>query len=773
MGTVYLAAQETPVRRQVALKVIKPGLDSAPILARFEAERQALALMDHPHIARVFDAGTAADGRPYFVMELVQGVPLTRYCDQARLSPRARLELFLPVCQAVQHAHQKGVIHRDLKPSNVLVAQYDGEPVPKVIDFGLAKAVGHKLTDQSACTQVGTLLGTLEYMAPEQAELTNPDIDTRADVYALGVLLYELLTGTPPFTAQQLGNAPFTDLLWLIREAEPARPSVRLAAAPDLSALATARGMEPKGLTKLVRGELDWVVMKCLEKDRNRRYETANALARDVQRYLAGEPVLAVPPSASYRLRKFARKHGAALATAAALTGLLVSGVAVSSWQAVRATRAQQAEAERAEGEKKAKEEAQQERDAKERARQEEEQERRYAQAIAGFVRDDFFALTSVEGQERFGGTTAVPLDKDTTLRQLLDRAAEKLNRRTDLDPRTEAELRWMIGVNYRGLGEAGLGIPFLERCVVLRKEWFGPDHDQTLNAQNSLAVCYDAAGQLDLALPLYVETLKLQKAKLGTDHPDTLRSLSNLALGYRAAGQLDRALPLLEETLRLRKAKLGADHPETLTSMNNLALGYRDAGNLDRALPLLQDAAAGIEKLRFQHQYAGGIVSNLIGFHERLKQFDQAEAWRRKWLAVVKERFGPDSVPYAGELATLGWNLLQQRKWTAAEAVLRDCLAIREQKQPDAWSTFNTRSLLGSALLGRKQYADAEPLLLQGYEGLKQREAQILPAMRPRLADALERLVQLYDALDKPEKAAEWRKKLEQAKAAQEKPKP
>ena len=311
MGSVWMAQQTEPVKRLVAVKLIKAGMDSRQVIARFEAERQALALMDHPNIARVLDGGTTSGGRPYFVMDLVKGVPITRYCDEHHLTPRQRLELFIPVCQAVQHAHQKGIIHRDLKPSNVLVALYDGKPVPKIIDFGVAKAAGQQLTDKTLVTGFGAIVGTLEYMSPEQAEVNQLDIDTRSDIYSLGVLLYELLTGSPPFCRKELTQAGMLEMLRVIREQEPTKPSTKLSTADGLPTLAANRGTEPAKLTKLVRGELDWIVMKALEKDRNRRYETANGFAMDVQRYLANEPVQACPPSAVYRFRKFARRNRA------------------------------------------------------------------------------------------------------------------------------------------------------------------------------------------------------------------------------------------------------------------------------------------------------------------------------------------------------------------------------------------------------------------------------------------------------------------------------
>src|SRR4051794_18855904 len=340
MGVVYMAEQLRPVRRKVALKIIRPGMDGGQVIARFEAERQALTMMDHPNIAKVLDAGTT-DGRPYFVMELVKGIAITDYCDQARLTPRERLELFIPVCQAVQHAHQKGVIHRDLKPGNVLVTLQDGRPVPKVIDFGIAKAAGQALTDKTLFTNYAEMLGTPLYMSPEQAQISGSDVDTRSDVYSLGVLLYELLTGTTPFDRQRLRDAAYDEMRRIIREEDPPKPSTRLGTlGARLTTIADDRHADPKRLGQLVRGELDWIVMRAMDKERGRRYASPNALAADVRRYLRDEAVLACPPSAWYRFRKFARRRKAALAVASALSvgamlavAALVAGT-ILAWRA-------------------------------------------------------------------------------------------------------------------------------------------------------------------------------------------------------------------------------------------------------------------------------------------------------------------------------------------------------------------------------------------------------------------------------------------------------
>ncbi len=993
MGEVWIAEQNQPVKRQVALKLIRSGLRTKEILARFEGERQALSLMNHPNIARILDAGTTDEGQPYFAMELVQGQTLITYCDQQRLSIEERLLLFIDVCSGVQHAHQKGIIHRDLKPANILVTVADGVPIPKVIDFGLAKAMEntHRLHDQSLYTEMGQILGTLKYMSPEQAKLDSNDIDTRADIYALGVILYELLAGTTPLNEESIKGMELLQLLEMIREKEPIKPSSRLNHKTPLSFTITdARRTDRSSLRKILLGDLDWVVMKALEKDRARRYDSVSSFATDVRRFLQNEPVIARPPSLNYRLRKFVRKNRAGVLAASLVLISLLGGLVTTTVQMRRAQGAERladmrrGEADQArdlaEQRRKSAEAAQEKAlaaaQAERIAREEEERQRGYAQAITNFVKSDFLALTSIEGQYEFGNAsdqaTSFPLSKDSTLRELLDRAAEKLDTRTDLAPQAEAELRQMIGFSYRGLGDAKLGLPFLEQSVKLfeqihgkdaeqtlaaagdlavtfnvagqfdrgiplleqtveskkakfgpdhpstltsihhlaighyevghlekalllwesvlesRRQTLGPGHKDTLTSMSHLAAGYRFAGQLEKSLPLLVEALALQTAQLGKDHPDSIASMGILAGYYRAAGQFDRAvslfedaleltkgkygvdhtntfvcmnnlaacyrssrrpdmaIPLLEQAYDLQAAKIGSDHPNTLTTMNNLAGGYREAGMLEKALPLFEEilimrrtklgpehpdtltsinnlaggyytmgdiekarplfeeslrlnqekfgpshprtlvslsnlamvyqdaaqiedalalfeqAAREIEKRQFRHEQASTIIPNTIDAYIVAEKFEQAELWQKKWLEFVRSDDGPESSAYAGELAGLGSILLQRKAWQVAETVLRECLSIRENIEPERWSTFNTCSMLGAALLGQQRFDDAEPLLLRGYRGMKDQLDALPPQVHVRVTEAIDRIIELYATSNLQDELTKWTEEKE-----------
>ena len=464
MGEVWLAEQTEPVRRQVALKVIKAGMDSAQVVARFEAERQALALMDHPAIATVFDGGTTPQGRPYFAMEYVKGEPITTYCDRHLLSTRERLGLFTQVCEGVQHAHQKGIIHRDLKPSNVLVTIQDDRPVPKIIDFGVAKATAQHLTERSLFTELGVLIGTPEYMSPEQAEMGSLDIDTRTDIYALGVLLYELLTAALPFDRKDLRQAGIAEIQRIIREKEPPRPSTRITQpGPASTEAAKNRHTEPRRLVSELRGDLDWITMRALEKDRTRRYQTANALAADVHRHMNNEPVSAGPPSAAYRAGKFVRRHRFGVTTAVALVLLLAASALALGVQAQRIAR---------------------ERD---RANHEAEAARQVSDFLVELFR------VSDPGQARGNTVTA---------REILDRGASKIDQDLRTQPLVQARLMSTMGRVYESLGLYDQALPLLESALATRRRLHGEEHLEVAESLIGLGGLRWHKGEYEAARP-------------------------------------------------------------------------------------------------------------------------------------------------------------------------------------------------------------------------------------------------------------------------------
>jgi serine/threonine protein kinase len=559
-GVVYMAEQEEPVRRRVALKVIKLGMDTKSVIARFEAERQALALMDHPNIAKVLDAGATETGRPYFVMELVKAIPITRYCDENNLNTEARLGLFIQVCQAVQHAHQKGIIHRDIKPSNILVGDHDGAPVPKIIDFGIAKATtGQHLTDKTVFTAFEQFIGTPAYMSPEQAKLSGQDIDTRSDIYSLGVLLYELLTGKTPFEAKRLLHAGLDEIRRIIREEEPMRPSTKLQTLEmaEQTTVARVRQSDPPKLVHLIRGDLDWIVMKALEKDRERRYETANGLALDIRRHLENEPVLARPPSAAYRLQKAWRRHQTAFAVATLITMVLVTATGISAWQA---TLARHHLAESIANETLAK------------------QRLAESEAISKFVTEVFQSPDPA-------------LDRRTiTIAEMLGASAEKLETELASQPARRANLQATLAWTYHLLGFHREAIALQEKVRDYRVTAFGPEHPDTLGALHKLAIFYDDAGRRDEALKLREEVLRLRRQVSGPEHDETLWAMFDLATSDKEAGRLDEAIKLSEEVLALRRKVSGSEDPATLLAMNNLAECYDGAGRLDEFRSLIEE---------------------------------------------------------------------------------------------------------------------------------------------------------------------------------------
>jgi len=551
MGEVWRAEQTEPMRRQVALKVIKSGMDTGQVVARFEAERQALAWMDHPAIAKVYDAGATPRGLPYFVMELVDGEPITAYCDRHRLATPERLELFLQVCEGVQHAHQKGVIHRDLKPSNILVTAHGDRPQPRIIDFGVAKATAARLTARTLHTELGMMVGTPEYMSPEQAEMTGMGVDTRTDVYALGVILYELLTGTLPFDSRELRQAGYAEIRRRIREEEPPRPSTRVKTLGERATpVANRRRTEPGRLVTHLKGELDWIVGRAMEKERARRYGSPGELAADLRRHLRNEPVTAGPPGMAYRSRKFVRRHRLGVAVAVATAAGLVAVAVTMSLQAARI--------------------------AKERDRA--DREGKISERVTEFL----VGLFQVSDPGRSRGSTV-------TAREILDRGAGRIKAELGTEPEVRSRLMLTMGTVYRNLGLYREAEPHLEESVALRRRLFGDEDPRTLDATHPLAELYRQQGRWNEARKLARATLEARRRVLGEDHAATMTTLNLLAVIEMDRGEYLEALSLNERLLEARRRLLGPDHTDTLQSLHNVAatnlrLGrYATAENLYR----------------------------------------------------------------------------------------------------------------------------------------------------------------------------------------------
>ncbi len=683
-GTVFLAQQESPINRRVALKVIKLGMDTRQVVARFEQERQALAMMDHPNIAKVFDAGATSNGRPYFVMEYCKGQSITHHCDEQRLSVTERLGLFVQVCQAVQHAHQKGLIHRDLKPGNILVADVDGRPVAKVIDFGIAKATQADAVQHSQFTRHGQLIGTPEYMSPEQAE-GGLDIDTRTDIYALGVLLYELLTGSTPFDARSLRSAAFDEIRRIIREVDPPRPSTRLSqSTATLSAIASNRRSEPTRLGGLLRGELDWVVMKAIEKQKDRRYTSASEFADDISRYLRDEPVSARPTTATYRWQKFARRNKGLVVAVGAVTVALAAGLAATTLMYLRAEQAREREA------------AQRERA---------ETKTATTQAINDFLTQDLLAASNPWD----GGGRSV------TVAQTLDKAGAQVQSRFVGMPQVEASIRTTLAESYRSLGLFSDATPHYQRAIDLRS---ATDSDE-IDLANLLRM---QAGNLQ-SLGQYAEAEKLCRDALarhtrlnGAESPevaDALECLADIQIGQSLYAEAEKSL---RSALSIRQsvAKSSANDlalarlTNTLSSNLSLLGNYTEAEKLKLTSLDLFKAATGEKSA-----YVAQVLSDLGALYFEMEKYPESERYFNLSLPLMTELLGADHLTVLVNRRSLANTISFLGRDAEAEPMFREVIAASERTigaaHPQTMAAVNS---LATMFLRSDRDAEAEPLL-------------------------------------------------------------
>ena len=721
MGIVYLAEQEEPMRRQVALKVIKPGMDSKRVLARFEAERQALALLDHPNISHVHQAGTTEAGRPYFVMEYVKGLPITEFCDHHKLTIEDRLRLFLQVCQAVHHAHQKGIIHRDIKPSNILVSIQDDQAVPKIIDFGVAKAISQPLTERTLFTEQGQLCGTPKYMSPEQADMATEDIDTRSDIYSLGVLLYVLLTGVLPFDSTTFREGGIENIRKTIRESDPKTPSTRLNRLGEQARkVVENRRTEIGTLTKHLRRELEWIPLKAMRKERSERYQSASELAADVENYLTGAALIAGPPSAVYRLKKSMRRNRALVTGIAAVVAVLIAGVVVSTVFAFRA-----------------------------------EQKARTAQVISDFLTNSVLAPVDPISGDQPGAS----------LESILDVASQRLQGKFEDEPLIEASIRYRIGRTYWHLGKHDAAEVNLKRAVELQRKIVGSEDQETLNYMQELAWVYFYQSRLDKAEPLLTEAIGDMRRLLSEVDPILRQAITRLAWLYQVQGRYAEAEKLQAEALEVVQRRLGPEHPYATGPMDGLAHAYWRQGRLEEAEELCRKAVeisrrvnGGEHNATLNYTVSLGRICRVLG------RYGEAEELFVKVLEVRRRLTGEENFKTLTVMRYLGSLYRELDRYDEAEQLLVPAFETNRRLFGEEYpATLSSMVEVAELYTDQGHYNKAEQLLLKAEKMAR----RVLGNDHAITNASVDNLIKLYEAWGKSDEADKWRAKISPMEAA------